>query len=196
MIINKGLPKKFKGNAADLFLNALGEKFIPILGEKNKAKKLIELSINQDNCFSVENELKLLGFLAFQINESSFFNPSLATLISVYGLFSGILKVISLSMLGYKTNSNEIHIEAIAVSELARDKGIGTKLFDAIFQLASEKGYKTITLEVIDINPRAKKLYERMGFEVVKQSKTWPLNKLIGWPFNKVFLMKKEINLT
>jgi len=196
MIINRRLPKKHKGIIADLFLNALGEKFIPILGEKNKAKKLIELSINQDNCFSVENELKLLGFLAFQINESSFFNPSLATLISVYGLFSGILKVISLSMLGYKTNSNEIHIEAIAVSELARDKGIGTKLFDAIFQLASEKGYKTITLEVIDINPRAKKLYERMGFEVVKQSKTWPLNKLIGWPFNKVFLMKKEINLT
>ncbi|MCD4669149.1 MAG: GNAT family N-acetyltransferase [Actinomycetia bacterium] len=195
MIINKGLPGKFKDSAADLFLNALGEKFIPILGEKNKAKEAIELSINQDNCFSAENESKLLGFLAFQINETSFLNPSLAILISVYGLFSGILKAIGLSMLEYKTNSNEIHIEAIAVDESARGKGIGTKLLDAIFQLASEKRYKTITLEVIDINPRARELYERIGFEVVKQSRIWPLNKLIGWPFNKVFLMKKEISL-
>ena len=195
MIINKGLPENYKSSAADLFLNALGEKFIPILGEKNKAKQLLELSINQDNCFSVENESELLGFLAFQINETTFLSPSLTTIISVYGVFGGILKAIGLSMLGHKTESSEIYIEAVAVSELARGKGIGTKLFDAIFQLANEKGYKTITLQVIDINPRAKELYERIGFKVVKQSKTWPLNKLIGWPFNEVFLMKKDINL-
>jgi ribosomal protein S18 acetylase RimI-like enzyme len=193
MIINKGLPENYKNSVANLFLSALGEKFIPILGENNKAKQLLELSINQANCFSIENESELLGFLAFQINKTTFLNPPLTTIISLYGVFGGILKAIGLSILRHKTESNEIYIEAVAVNELARGKGIGTKLFDAIFQLANEKGYNNITLDVIDINPRAKELYERMGFEVVKQSKVWPLNKLIGWSFNEVFLMKKKL---
>ena len=194
MIINKGLPEKYLSSAADLFLNALGDKFTPILGDNNKAKQLLELSINQSNCFSVENESNLLGFLAFQINETTFLSPSLTTIISMYGVLRGILKAISLSMLGHKTESSEIYIEAVAVSELARGKGIGTKLFDAIFQFANEKEYKSITLQVIDINPRAKELYKRLGFEVVKQNKTWPLNKWIGWQFNEVFLMKKNVD--
>ncbi len=193
MIINKGLPEQYRSSAADLFLNALGGKFIPILGERNRAQRLLELSINKDNCFSVEHESELLGILAFQIDKTTFLNPSFATMRSVYGVFGGIFKAIGLSQLEHKTRFGEIYIEAVAVSELARGKGIGTKLFDAIFQMAEEKGYKTITLQVIDTNPRAKELYERIGFEVVKQSKTWPLNKLLGWSFNEVFLMKKDM---
>jgi len=38
MNINKGLPDKFKSSAAELLLDALEEKFIPILGDKKKAK--------------------------------------------------------------------------------------------------------------------------------------------------------------
>jgi len=195
MIINRGLPEDCRGDTADLFLSALGEKFIPILGKKSKAKRLLELSIHRDNCFSAVSESGLLGFLAFQVNKTTFLNPSLSTIISVYGIFGGILKAIGLSMLAHKAKVGEMHIEAVAVSELARGKGIGTKLFDSLFQLANEKGCSVVTLEVVDTNPRAKKLYEKMGFEVVKQDKIWPLNKLIGWPFSGVFLMRKCINL-
>ena len=51
VIITKGLPDKLKISATELFLEALSEKFIPILGRKGKAKELIELSIEPDNCF-------------------------------------------------------------------------------------------------------------------------------------------------
>ncbi len=194
MIVSKKLPEKHKSSAVDLLLNALGDKFTPILGKNNKAKQLLVLSINIDNCLSVKNETGLLGFLAFQTNGASFLNPKLRTIISVYGLLGGIKKAIGLSLLKHKTKPNEIYIEAVAVNELCRGKGIGTKLLDALFVFSKEKGYKTITLEVIDTNLRAIELYEKIGFKIVKQKNISPINKLIDWSFNEVFLMKKNIN--
>lgn len=192
MIINKGLLKNHESNAVDLFLNALGDKFYPILG-KRKARQLLELSIYHENCFFAESDSELLGILAFQVNEMNFINPSFKKIISVYGILGGVLKAIALSMLGYKSKDNEIYIEAIVVSKFARGQGIGTKLLDAIFQFAREKEYKTVSLQVIDTNSKAKELYERLGFRVVKRIKTWPINKIIGWSFREVFLMKKNI---
>lgn len=191
VIINKGLPGKYKSSSAELLLKALSEKFIPILGSKDKAKRLIESSIEPGNCFSAEENGKLLGFLAMQTMEGSFLNPSLKVLIPIYGIFRAIIKAISLSMLQHKTKKNELYIEGIAVNEFARGKGIGTELIEAMTEFAKNKGYKNLTLQVIDTNPRANELYKKLGFSIIKNSKIWPLNKLIGWPFNEVFLMEK-----
>jgi len=193
MKITKGLSPNYNSIAAELFLNALGEKFTPILGDKIKAKELLELSINPNNCFSAIAETELLGLLAFQIKNTNFLSITLKKIFSVYGFWSGIIKAIGLSMLFHKSNSEEIYLEAIAVSESARGKGVGTQLIEALFLFAKEKNLKSITLHVIDTNPKAKELYERLGFCVVKNSRIWPINKIMGFPFKKVFLMKKEI---
>ncbi len=170
MIVRKTLPEEYRNSAVKLLLNALGDKFTPILGENNKAKQLLGLSINKDNCLLVENEIGLLGFLAFQIKETNFLNPIMKDLISVYGLFGGMKKAIGLSLLKNKTKSDEIYIEAVAVSEFSRGMGIGTMLLDALFVFSKEKGCKTITLEVIDTNIRAIELYEKTGFKIVQQN--------------------------
>ena len=167
---------------------------MPILGDKNKAKQIIKLSINLDNCYFVEDGSELVGFLAFQNSKTVFLSPSLKDLISVYGVIVGIMKVISLLILNHKTESEEIYIDSIAVSDSARGKGIGTKLVDTIIRFAVEEGYKTVSLQVIDTNTKAKKLYENIGFKVEKQYKTWPINKMFGWSFNEVYLMKKDIS--
>ncbi len=97
-------------------------------------------------------------------------------------------------MLKHNTKTGELYVEAVAVTEFARGKGIGTKLFAPLIKFAKNKGYSCITLQVIDTNPRAKELYEKVGFSVIKKSRIWPVNKLVGWPFNVVFLMKKSIS--
>jgi len=193
MNIKKGLPERYNGFAAEFLLNALGEKFIPILGKKSNAQKLLQSSINSKNCFCVEEDGNLLGVLAFQTIEGSFINPSLKILFSIYGFFLGTMKAIGLSMLQHKTKARELYVEAVAVSESARGKGIGTKLFDSVFEFATNNGYGFITLQVIDINPRAKDLYEKIGFTVIKRSSVWPMNRIISWPFKEVFLMKKML---
>jgi ribosomal protein S18 acetylase RimI-like enzyme len=193
MSITKGLPQNYYSVAVELFLNALGEKFTTILGDKNKAKELLELSINPHNCFSAIGETELLGVLAFQIKNTNFLSFTFKMIISVYGFMNGIIKMIGLSMLIHKSNSDEIYLEAIAVSESARGKGVGTQLIETLFLFAKENNFKFISLQVIDTNPKAKELYEHLGFRVVKKTSIWPVNKIIGFPFNEVFLMKKEM---
>lgn len=193
MEITKGLSNNNKGLVADLFLNALGEKFTPILGDKIRAKQLLESSIHPNNCFSATTDTELLGILAFQINDTNFLSITFNKIISVYGLINGIIKAIGLSLLVHNSSSDEIYLEAIAVCESARGKRVGTQLIEALFLFAKENNFKSITLQVIDINPNAKKLYERMGFVVVKRTRIWPINLIIKFPFKEVFLMKKEI---
>jgi ribosomal protein S18 acetylase RimI-like enzyme len=62
-------------------------------------------------------------------------------------------------------NSEEIYIDFIATNPEFRSTGIGTKLIEFI---RGDLGYRTIILDVMTKNPRAKKFYERMGFKVIK----------------------------
>ncbi len=195
MNIRNGLSQRYFSDAASLFLDSLGDKFYPILGDKQKAQTLLELSINQKNCFSAMSENTLLGVLAYQISNTNFLSMSLQNIVNVYGIFSGIPKALALSQLEHKTDKNDIYIEAVAVSESARGQGVGTKLFEALFAYAAEHKFSSITLQVIDTNPKAEALYKRLGFEIIKRSQIWPFNILFGWKFREVVLMKKKLEV-
>jgi ribosomal protein S18 acetylase RimI-like enzyme len=55
-------------------------------------------------------------------------------------------------------------MDGIAVSPAARGRGIGSRLLEQLKQFAAHEGYRSIRLDVIDTNPRARQLYERQGF--------------------------------
>jgi len=64
---------------------------------------------------------------------------------------------------------NAFHIEQLAVNEENRGSGVGTALLQHEIGNAREKGYAKCTLDVAITNPQAQKLYERLGFKVVKE---------------------------
>lgn len=191
--LQKGLPAELKSSAADLFLNAFGSKFFPILGDREKTKNLIECSMNPNNCISALENGDLLGIIAIQEKGKCFVDISFDNVKSRYGLVKGIIKAVLLSLFIHKTDDNEMHIECIAVADSAQGKGIGTRLLNELCSLASNGGIQKVTLEVINTNTKAMSLYRRLGFHVEKKSNMWPINKIIGWPFNEVFKMSKSI---
>lgn len=65
----------------------------------------------------------------------------------------------------------EFYLDTIAVSPDYRGHGIGTKLLATLPELAKSFGKSVIGLNVDDANPKAKKLYERVGFHGVKKIK-------------------------
>lgn len=191
--IQKGLPRDLIRPAADLYLSALWEKFVPILGDDEKAVAVMASSISADNCFcALENEI-LIGLLAVQTVEQHFLNPGFADLNSRYGFAGAIVKGIGLYLLQYKPRPGELYVEGAAVVDFARGKGVGTMLFEALINYARAQNYPTITLDVIDTNKRALQLYERLGFAIKKRSKLWPINKIIGWPFEESILMEYTV---
>lgn len=189
VLIQKGLPPDLVGPASELVLSALWEKFVPILGDDSRAIEAVASSIAVSNCFCALKNSALVGLLAMQTRNRNFLNFRFNDLYTRYGLWRAVVKGIALHFLQHKPSHGELYVEGVAVVDSARGKGVGTRLFDALMNFARTRNYETISLEVIDTNIRALKLYERLGFTIQKRTQLWPANKLIGWPFKESILM-------
>lgn len=71
-----------------------------------------------------------------------------------------------------ETGPGELYIDSIAVSEKCRGKGIATKLLNAVIDRARGMGLPAVGLLVDKNNPKAEKLYVRVGFEYANDN-TW-----------------------
>ena len=82
--------------------------------------------------------------------------------------FKTFLKAITfLLALDHSSKYNEIHIDFITVTHLARGKGIGTKLIELVKSMADDSQH--VTLYVSVTNLAAQRLYERLGFQIKKK---------------------------
>ncbi len=66
-----------------------------------------------------------------------------------------------------ETSEGELYIDSIAVPESCRGRGIATQLLNATVEKAKTLGLSAVGLLVDTGNPKAEKLYERVGFRYV-----------------------------
>lgn len=66
---------------------------------------------------------------------------------------------------GYAFVDEKTPEAAIAMVFEARGRGLGTDLMRNLMSLANKQGHKQMSLGVDDVNPRARRFYERLGFE-------------------------------
>jgi ribosomal protein S18 acetylase RimI-like enzyme len=84
----------------------------------------------------------------------------------------------------------EVALIAAAVVPELRSRGIGTALMAAAEELVCSRGYGAIVLGVEDSNPRARRLYERLGYDAFATDDF----KYIGAPVpNPGVWMRKEL---
>jgi len=187
------LPDDFKVSAIRLYFNALKEKLEPILGSDDRAQEALASNIATDKCLVAICNGKLVGIMGIQTNKRGFVNPNLKTMVRIYGNFGGILRMGGLAILHHTIGTDELYVDGVAVASEMRGKGIGSHLFELLEQAVLKKRIKTISLEVIDTNPRAKALYERLGFVAVKTQTLWLLNLFVRFPFRSATLMVKTM---
>jgi len=173
------LPDEFRASAIRLYFNALKEKLEPILGSDGRAQEVLASNIATDKCLVAICDEKLVGIMGIQTNKGGFMNPRLKNMVRIYGILGGIVRMGGLAILHHTSSSDEIYVDGVAVVHEMRGKGIGSRLFDLLQRNAAKKGIRTISLEVIDTNPRAKSLYEQLGFVVMKSQILWPLNLFV-----------------
>lgn len=66
-----------------------------------------------------------------------------------------------------ETLPGEWYLDSISVAEEFRGQGIGAKLMAALPEIAAAAGEQTIGLNVDVVNDKARRLYERQGFQPV-----------------------------
>ncbi len=180
--IQKGFAPEHRREAAKLFWNAFSGKLGKILAPEDKALRFIENILGPDCCLSaITPDGDLLGLAGFKTSDGAFSSGGLADLQTEFGTFGGLWRGLLLSLLERKIEPGEFLMDGIFVHPDARGQGIGTLLMEAVFDEARRRGDRSIRLDVIDTNPRARKLYESLGFQVVSIEKTEFLSGLFGF---------------
>jgi ribosomal protein S18 acetylase RimI-like enzyme len=71
-------------------------------------------------------------------------------------------------------------MDGIAVHSDAKRKSVGSHLLKEVAKYAKDHNFSCVRLDIIDINPKAKILYERMGSKSVKVESYPFLKWLLG----------------
>lgn len=197
IIITNRLTETQMAEAAAILYNAFGEKLRAYIlkGDPKKGENCIKESLNPQYGFYAVQDKMILGFVGLDYGKTKFISYKFVVFKKYYGFLGALWRtIVNVIFTNFfeRLAKDIVHIGKIAVSEKARGLGIGTLLLNASFDKTRKLGFNIITLEVIDTNPRAQKLYEKLGFTVDKSQNFGFLTASAG--FSRIYCMSKQID--
>ena len=182
VLIEQGLRLANRDAAAELFWEAFKGKLMPVMQPETMALSFLRTAIDPSHAISAVSEQgELLGIVGFKTAKGGFVGGGLRELSGVYGPVGGFWRGMMLSVLDRPVETGSLLMDGILVAPAARGQGVGTALLDAVKQKARDLGLTNVRLDVIDINPRARALYERQGFVAQETSKTGLFSHVFGF---------------
>jgi ribosomal protein S18 acetylase RimI-like enzyme len=170
---------------ARLVFEAFGETslmLMSLLGGKTKAVVFIALCLRQDRLIVALKQNLVVGFSGLEYQGKNFIDVNVHQAVRMLG-FRGFL-VYTFSAIAFLLNKplpSDLHIQALAVSADQRGQGIGTKLLKDSIDFARANNFSKVKIEVTSANPKAERLYRRIGFKIFSVRKIpYPLSFLSG----------------
>lgn len=165
MKISRGFHPSERQRIAELYWDAFGTKLGRVMGPTPKAHRFLNAVLDPNHALNCRDEDgQLLGVLGFKTFKGALVAGTFQDMRRVYGLIGAAWRGGLLSLLERDVENERFLLDGVFVAPEARGCGVGTRLLEAAFELAQGRGYSEIRLDVIDSNPRAKALYERLGF--------------------------------
>lgn len=174
-----------------LYYTGLEAKLGPVFGPLETALAVLPGSIHRSRCLVALTNGRLVGILGLHDQRGSFLEPSYGTMVRHYGQIAGTFRTMLLMLLDHKVPPGDLYLDGIAVEPSQQGQGIGTAQIIAFEHRARDNGFDTVSLEVIDTNPRAKKLYARLGYHEVATHSMGPFSHLFG--FRTTCRMSKRV---
>jgi len=168
MIIRKAVIEDSE-KITSLLMLATGEMIYKFVGERNdqKARDFLLQFVNNENnqysfkkCYVIENEVEVLGVL-LGYDGASMTELRKPVLAYIHQYLNPNLTVED------ETQAGEYYIDSLGVLPNQQGKGIGARLIQHVINEQVLENGQTIGLLVDKANPRAKRLYLKLGFEVV-----------------------------
>ncbi len=192
--IRQGFSEAEKSHVAQLFWQAFSAKLGRIMGPDARALQFFNGCLNPNFALLARGEQgQLLGVAGFRTDAGGLVDGSLQDMARVYGWVGGIWRGLLLSLLERKVQPDVFQMDGLFVDASARVLGVGTALLEAVFQEARQRQLDCVQLDVIDINPRARALYERVGFVPISEEETGPLVHIFG--LSKATRMEKTLGV-
>ena len=174
--ISQGLAPFEKAAAALLYWQAFAPKIGRVLRPDHLALFYIAHIMRPDHVIVARDlaDASVLGIAGFRSPLGAFVDGTGPDLRRAYGRFSGAWRAALLASLPHDVENKRFLLDGLVVHPHVHGQGIGGALLGAICAEAELRGYDAVRLEVAAANPRARALYERVGFRVVA-------SQTIGW---------------
>jgi len=168
--------------AAELYEEAFGAKLGIGIKSKDARLALLSAGFELNHAVTALQGNYLVGLAGFTTQHGTLTGGiTYRKILREVGFFKGQWSAIILGLFERKARPGELLMDGIAVSSECRGQGIGTKLFAALIDYAKQNDYTAIRLDVIDTNPDAKRLYERLGFVAQRTNTFEVLRPLLGF---------------
>ena len=174
--IQVGLPERSRRAAAELFYQSFRQKGQFFLGAPPAGVVILEHDLCAKQAVVARQADRLVGVAGIQHQRRPFLALRLRTYLATLGLIEGVLRFGAACLAARPYRDGELLMDGIAVDEAVRGQGVGSKLLHAVIDFAQANGYRTVRLDVVDTNVRARQLYERLGF-VATRTQRLPIKR-------------------
>jgi GNAT superfamily N-acetyltransferase len=177
--VSVGFDTHHRPAAAELYWDAFGLKLEHSIGPRSRGVKLIERNLDPERAVAAFHGDILVGLAGFQIEGRALTKITSRDIIGEFGLWGSPRRIAWAAILGRRPAPDELMMDGIVVRADHRGHGIGTLLLSRMFDLALEHGKRFVRLDVVDTNPAARKLYEKMGFIEMEQGRVPLMRRLM-----------------
>lgn len=187
IVIQRRLPEHLRPAAVELFEEAFGEKTRMAVPEREKRMAFMSRVYDAEHVIVATRGDALLGMAGLRARAGRYrgglidvgWDPRPYR--DLLGWWGALRATWGSRMADHRPAAGELYIDGIAVSPEARGQGVGTRLLEEIAIIAREQGMRWVRLDVIDTNPRAKALYERVGYTVTKVQSFRFMERWVGF---------------
>lgn len=187
----RGVPEGTEDVVAKLYWEAFGRKLGAALNPPTTGQRFIAAHLHRDRAVVALADDQVVAVAGYQLDGRGLTGGGMADVLDTYGLFKGLPRLALLTLFERKPGPAQLVMDGIAVAADFRGRGIGSLLLDEVFRVAAEHHCRQMRLDVIDVNPRARALYERHGFAAVRTEQTPYLRRLMG--FGAVTTMHRPV---
>lgn len=167
--LQRGIPTDQVARATAIYYAAFERKISPVLGTSaDLAQAVLRQHMVPENALVALQQGEVMGLVGFHNNGKGLFDVTYGALVTAFGPLKGTGRALVGLLLSRSPAHDAFLLDGIAVHPDARGQGVGKALFNALFTLARSQGKAYIVLDVVNTNPRARALYERLGFVAVK----------------------------
>lgn len=190
-VVRAGVPEGCEAQVAALYWEAFGRKLAPALGPPDVGRAFLATHLQHDRGVTAHAGGAVVGVAGYQLGGRGLTGGGAADVLAAYGLLRGLPRLALLALLERAPQAGELVMDGIAVDAAHRGTGIGSLLLREIAAVAADHGCERVRLDVIDVNPRARALYERHGYTAVHTERTPYLRRLLG--FGAVTTMHRPV---
>ncbi len=180
--VSPGFADRERAQVAALYWQAFGAKLDRLMRPEAQALAFFKRALDPGFALVARDaDGTILGLAGFKATEGGLTGAGFSDLARVYGRIGATWRAALLALLERPLQPGVLQMDGILVEAAACGRGIGTLLLQAVLEEARRRGLREVQLDVIDTNPRAKALYERMGFVATAEVRTRPLRWLFGF---------------